>query len=188
VLARNCAAMDFLKSDCTHLLFIDVDILDPQVTEHVERMLGHDEAIVGGLYCKKQEDKVSWVCNALDDRPPEDERGLLSLRHIGTGFLLIKREVFDKMIEVACKFYESSDNILYYEDESNKPMYDFFDMPRQRDAGGKMRKVSEDWHFCNVARELGFKVWGDTKVLLFHIGTVTFPLKSQSTRKKINVL
>ena len=178
VLARNVAAADLLKkSDFTHLMFMDVDILDPQCMEHVERMLSHDEAIVGGMYPKKDERKLVWVCNALPERPPPDERGLLSLRHIGTGFLLIKREVFEKMIE------EFGDQIGYLEDETDRPLWDFFDMPR---VDG--RKISEDWHFCNKARELGFKVWGDTKVLLMHIGTAVFPLRHQMERKVINVV
>ncbi len=182
VLARNAAAADFLKGDCTHMMFIDVDILDPQIVNHVERMLSHDEALVGGLYPKKDERKVTWVCNALDDRPPEDERGLVSLKHIGTGFMLIKREVFERMVE------EWGDQIGYLEDETERPLWDFFDMPRQKDASGKMRKMSEDWHFCNRTRELGFKVWGDTRVLLMHIGTAVFPLRHQSERAKINVM
>jgi hypothetical protein len=176
-LARNTSAADFLKSDSTHLMFMDVDILDPRCADHIERMLGHDEALVGGLYPKKDEKKLTWVCNALPDRPPEDERGLISLRHIGTGFMLIKREVFERMID------DHGDKIAYLEDETDRPLWDFFDMPR---VDG--RKLSEDWYFCNVARQLGFKVWGDTKVLLMHVGTAVFPLRHQATRGTINVL
>ncbi len=176
-LARNTASADFLKSDSTHIFFIDVDILDPQIAMHIERMLGHNEAIVGGFYPKKDEKKLTWVCNALPDRPPEDERGLLSLRHIGTGFMLIKREVFEKMIETM------GDKIAYIEDETDRPLWDFFDMPR---VDG--RKLSEDWYFCNVARQIGYKVYGDTKVLLMHIGTAVYPLRSQAERTKINVI
>lgn len=176
-LARNTASADFLKGDCTHLMFIDVDILDPQISAHIARMLSHDEALVGGMYAKKDEKKLTWVCNALPDRPPEDERGLISLRHIGTGFMLIKREIFERMIE------EWGDQIGYLEDESDRPLWDFFDMPR---VDG--RKISEDWHFCNKSRELGYKVWGDTKVLLMHVGTALFPLRHQMVRTTINVM
>jgi hypothetical protein len=75
------------------------------------------------------------------------------------------------------------DKIGYLEDETDRPLWDFFDMPR---VDG--RKLSEDWYFCNVARELGFKVWGDTKVLLMHVGTAVFPLRHQATRGTINVI
>ena len=176
VLARNTAAADLLKGNCSHILFLDADILDPQCPEHIQRMLDHDEDIVGGIYYKKQEEKAVPVCNALDDRPPEDERGLIPLRHIGTGFLMIKREVFEKMIE------EWGDQIGYLEDETERPMWDFFDMPR---VDG--RKMSEDWHFCNKARELGYTVYGDSGVLLQHIGTAIFPLRHLVKRKKIDL-
>ena len=181
-LARNAAAADFLMGDSTHILFLDVDILDPQVSMHVERMLSHGEAIVGGFYAKKDEKKLTWCCNALPERPAPDKRGLMALRHIGTGFLLIKREVFEKM------FSELHGEISYYEDETDRLLWDFFDMPRKVDAGGKRRKISEDWHFCNTARDMGFKVWGDTHVTLMHIGTALFPLQHQASRKKINVI
>lgn len=181
VLARNTAAADFLKSDCTEILFLDADILDPQCAEHIERMLSHDVDLVGGLYSKKHENQLQWVCNALPDRPPEDERGLLPLRHIGTGFMLIKRCVFEKMIETF------GNQIAYLEDETDRPLWDFFDMPRIEG-----RKKSEDWWFCEQARDLGFTVYGDTKVLLRHIGTAVYPLKSQVEKsqlalKKVNV-
>lgn len=182
VLARNAAAADLLKGDATHILFLDADIVDIQCSQHIERMLSHDVDIVGGLYCKKTDSPGPiWVCNALDHRPPEDERGLLPLRHIGTGFLLIKREVFEKMIE------EDGDRIGYLEDETNRPMWDFFDMPR---VDG--RKLSEDWHFCNEARRLGYTVYGDTKVLLRHAGGAVYPLKHQVANsnmemKKVNI-
>jgi hypothetical protein len=171
VSARNTAAADFLESKCTHLMFIDADIIF--LAAHIERLLSHDEAIVGGLYPKKCEGPMKWVCNALPERPPIDERGLLPLRHIGTGFMLIKRVVFEAMLQV------ESDKLLYYEDEIDRPLWNFFRMPLTVDDKGKPRLVSEDWNFCNVARERGFKVYADTNVILKHIGTVVFPLKTQ---------
>jgi hypothetical protein len=41
------------------------------------------------------------------------------------------------------------------------------------------RYISEDWFFCDRARALGYTVYGDTKVILRHLGTVQFPLKTQ---------
>jgi len=171
VSARNTAAADFLESKCTHLMFIDADILF--LAAHVEKLLSHNEAIVGGLYPKKCEGPLKWVCNALPHRPPIDERGLLSLRHIGTGFMLIERRVFQSMM--AWRGYE----LRYYEDEIDRPLWNFFNMPLVKDDKGKPRLVSEDWNFCNRVRELGFTVYADTHVILKHIGTAVFPLKTQ---------
>ena len=171
VLARNAASADFLMGDCTHLLFIDADIMFTSL--HVRTMIQRDENIVGGLYCKKHEGTVDWVGNALPSRPPPDERGLVEMKNIGTGFLMIKRIVFEKMAQ------NLGDKIGYLEDEVDRPLWDFFDMPRVADDKGAVRKLSEDWYFCKTARELGFKVYGDTHVILKHIGTAVYPLKHQ---------
>jgi hypothetical protein len=170
VLGRNTAASDFLASDADILGLIDADIVF--TAHHVKTIVSRDEDIVGGLYPKKAQGKIQWVCNALPHRPAPDARGLIELKHVGTGFMWIKRRVFEKMIEAF------GDEITYYEAEIDKLRYDFFDMPRQLDCG-KIRKISEDWHFCNKARELGFKVYGDTRVILRHIGTAVFPLETQ---------
>ncbi len=171
VLGRNSSASDFLESDCTHFLNIDADLIF--TSSHVEKLISDDVDIVDGLYCKKAQGKIQWVCNALPERPPPDKRGLLALKHIGTGFLMIKRSVFERMVE---SFGES---IKYYEAEIDKLRYDFFDMPRELDEKELPRKISEDWHFCNQARKLGFTVYADTKVILRHIGTAVFPLETQ---------
>lgn len=166
VLARNTAATDFLDTDYTHLLFLDADIILKWA--HIERMLSHDVDIVGALYCKKTQGKMQWVCNGLPDRPPVDERGLLPLKHIGTGCLLVKRGVFLAMLE---KYRDEMD---YLEAEIDKQRWDFFPM---RIVNRRM--ISEDWFFCDRARALGYTVYGDTNVLLGHIGTVVFPLDTQ---------
>lgn len=172
VLARNTAASDFLDTDCTHFFTVDMDIIFA-AQQHVERLINDDVDIVGGLYPKKAQGKIQWVCNALPERPKPDERGLLSLKHIGTGFLMIKRCVFEKMVEAF------GEQIKYYEAEINTLRYDFFDMPREPDDEGFVRKISEDYHFCNQARKLGFTVYGDTHVIVRHIGTAIFPLDTQ---------
>jgi hypothetical protein len=169
--ARNALAADFLQTDCTHLMFIDADILFN--AGHIKRLVSHDVDIVGGLYPKKIETKLQWVCNALPDRPPVDERGLLALRHVGTGFMLINRIVFEAFVE------ELGDEIGYMEDEIDRQRWAFFWMPIVADEKGIPRLKSEDWHFCDQARALGFKVYGDTKVLLKHIGDAVYPLEHQ---------
>jgi hypothetical protein len=166
VLARNTAVADFLQTDCTHLLFIDADIVFRK--EQILRLLSHDVDIVGGLYPKKAQGKIKWVCNALPDRPPPEENGLIKLKHIGTGFMLIRRRVFVEMIG------HFGDEIAYLEDEIDRELWNFFPM-----GIVDRRMLSEDWFFCNRARELGFVVYGDTVVLLKHIGTVVFPLETQ---------
>jgi hypothetical protein len=166
VLARNSSACDFMESDCTHFLTIDADVIF--TANHVKMLLENDVDVVGGLYPKKAEGQIQWVCNALPDRPVADERGLLPLMHIGTGFLMVKRAVMQKMLDTY------RDEMSYLEAEINTQKWDFFPM---RIIDNRM--ISEDWFFCNRCRELGYTVYGDTKVILSHLGTVRFPLKTQ---------
>jgi hypothetical protein len=92
--------------------------------------------------------------------------------------MLIRRNVFERMIE------EHGDTLAYFEHEIDRPMWNFFAMPVVKDDKGKPRLESEDWNFCNVARTLGFEVYGDTNVILKHIGTIVFPLKTQITESQ----
>src|SRR4030095_3185671 len=71
------------------------------------------------------------------------------------------------------------DEISYLEDEIDRPRWAFFMMPIVVDEQGKPRLKSEDWNFCDRARDLGFKVYADTKVQLRHIGDAVYPLEHQ---------
>ncbi len=163
-LSSNVAAAKLLKSDCTHLLLVDVDIVVRAAS--VERLLSHDVDIVGAFFPKKKQGKLEWVAQPLPDKPNPDERGLVELKTIGAGCLLIKREVFDAMRDAF--------PIDYKEYETDEPLWDFFPMGVVDD-----RYLMHDWYFCHRAAKIGYKIYGDTKVQLGHIGNVMFPLESQ---------
>jgi hypothetical protein len=165
-LARAILAERFLRTDCSHLLFIDSDIIFD--SEQLARITSHDLDIVGGIYAKKQRE-VEWVYNSLPDKTVQpDENGLLRLDKIGPGFLLIKRGVFERMIEVYGK------EIGFKHDEDGRQMWEFFSIGVHRPSN---RWFSEDWWFCQRARDMGYDVYGDTKCVVGHLGTVEFPLK-----------
>ncbi len=170
-LSSNGAAAKMLIENYTHLLLWDVDIVPKP--EHLARLVAHDEDIVGGMFPKKKQGNIEWVCNALSHRPEPDKRGLLELLNIGAGFLLIKRGVFEAMMDVFGK------EIGYKDYVTNDQLWDFFSIGVVND-----RMLTHDWYFCHRARQLGYKIWGDTKVILGHIGNVTFPLESQMTKVK----
>ena len=156
--ARIVAANRFLETDCTHLLTIDSDIVNWNGM-HVQQLIAREKAIVGGFYMKKQKEQV-YVCSPLKVGEPvePDAEGLIELRRIGTGFLLVKREVFERMKE---KWRDSETFI----NQQKKEMFNFYPM------GVVNREyVSEDWYFCDRARELGYRIYGDTKVTLGHLG------------------
>lgn len=159
--SRNVLAAEFLKSDCTHLLFLDTDLIFSP--EHVARLVSHDLPIVAGLYPKKQRE-LAWVCNLLPGEQP-DANGLQRIRYAGTGCLLVKREVFLRMIE-------AHPEIAYQPDTGEEgTKWDFFSV-----GVHKGRYLSEDWYFCQRALDLGYNVVADTRVVLKHVGEMIYPV------------
>src|SRR5271154_3601763 len=118
--ARNVLTHQFLESKATHLMWIDSDIGFNAMD--IVSMLISDRDIVCGIYPKKE---VDWarVAQAVEAGvPPEELRnhaglfavkllddsaagvaadsdGLLEIAAGGTGFMLIKRGVFDTLSE-----------------------------------------------------------------------------------------
>lgn len=173
--ARNSLTRQFLDSDCTDLLFIDSDL--KFTTRDVERIMSHPEEVVGGMYCKKQEGTPQLVINPVPDRPGEQTAsGLIEVRYVGTGFLRVRRSVFEKMIAA---FGES---IAYKLDPDHKiTEYDFWHVGvchfEKNDY--PTRYLSEDWWFCEMCKRIGVKVWADRGILLRHTGQATYPLGYQ---------
>jgi hypothetical protein len=170
--ARNSLTWDFLESDCSQLLFLDTDLLFSP--EHVARIMRHQEPVVGGLYPKKQDGKVAWVCNACAAETVVRPDGLQEVRYAGTGFLRVAREVFERMI------LAYGEQIRYTPDHApDQLQYDFWSVGTYRYPDGFRRYLSEDWYFCQRWLDLGGKVWLDTRTVLKHVGQAVFPLRSQ---------
>lgn len=167
--ARNNLAAEFLKSNCTHLLFIDCDIaFEPWM---IQRLLKHDKPLVCGMYPLKQV-KPGWVLNLVPGEQVEPN-GLCKVRESGTGFMLIKREVFVKMAEAFPEIeYTPDDN-----EQGAHKRYDFFSVGVYVDTVTKKRRyLSEDYYFCQRWRDMGGDVWLDTRIRAKHIGRAVYPL------------
>lgn len=170
--ARNSLTYAFLKSDCTHLLFIDSDLVFSG--EQIKKLIDHDLPVIGGFYPKKKEGPIEWVCNAFKDKLEPAENGLQEVRYIGTGFIMVKREVFEKMIA------EYGSKIAYAPDHNPKEIeHDLWPVGTYTDKTGFTRYLSEDWNFCQRWLDMGGKVFGDARVILKHIGHASYPLQSQ---------
>lgn len=171
--ARNNIAAEFLRSDYTHLLFIDADI--DFRAEHVTALLEHDREIVCGLYPKKVFGDPQWVINTLPGEQKQYEDGPLSeVKYAGTGFMLIARNALEKIIAAHPELHYLADT-----DESGEGARDRWDIFGDPVIDG--RKLSEDWYFCHLWRELGGKIWVDRRVHLGHIGQLRFPTVDEST-------
>lgn len=171
--SRNTITANFLATDATHLLWLDSDLIFGP--EHVKRILTHGVDVVGGFYPKKAQGPIQWVVNAMDGgvESPISTNGLQEVKYVGTGFMLISRVVFESMIA------KHGGEIGFTADETGRQEYDFWSVGVKQFPNGTRRYLSEDWFFCQRWRELGGKVWADTKIVCKHVGQAVYPLKSQ---------
>lgn len=168
--ARNTLTAKFLHTkESTHLMFIDADIgWEPW---HLLVMLDAQKDVIGGLYPMKSL-PVKWCVNGLPGVEEDPNSNLIEVSKTGTGFLLIKREVFEKLdAHPATKPFA---NDIGLDPVLNQYMKTYFDT-----AVREGRYYSEDWTFCENWRDLGGQVWVDKRVLLRHTGTYTFDANSQ---------
>ena len=167
--ARNTLVAKFLNNpDSTHLMFIDADIgWEPW---HLLVMLNRDVDVIGGLYPMKTL-PVKWVVNGFDGAETGPD-GLQEVSKTGTGFMLVKRQVFEKLNEhPAVKPFANDIGLPKELDQHLKTYYDT--------AVRENRYYSEDWTFCENWRDLGGKIWVDKRVLLRHTGSYVFDFAAQ---------
>ena len=172
--ARNTLTAKFLHNkDSTHLMFIDADIgWEPW---HLMVLLDRQVDVIGGLYPMKSL-PVKWCVNGFDGAE-EGANGLQEVTKTGTGFLLIKRDVFEKLdAHPAVKPFINDIGLPV---ELNPHMKTYFDT-----AVRENRYYSEDWTFCENWRDIGGKVWVDKRVLLKHTGTYVFDFATQDNLYK----
>ena len=86
----------------------------------------------------------------------------------GTGFMLIKREVFETM-KPHVKSY-INDVIDLGKNLNQDRIYEFFPVFIDEQE----RLLSEDYAFCRKARDIGYKVYAAPWVQLGHFGTYLF--------------
>jgi FkbM family methyltransferase len=126
---RNRLTATFLKSDCTDLLLADCDLIFS--ADHIVKMAAARQKVIGGFYPKKQEGAVEWVVNYLPGIQTTRPDGLHPLKYVGSGFIMVAREVFEKMIE-------AYPEIRFREDYADREIaYDFWSMGNYRDAEGE---------------------------------------------------
>lgn len=197
--ARNYLVDEFLRAEgFTHMLFIDADIhFDPR---DVIALLALDRDIVGGPYPKKS---IKWhaVREAIKRNPEIDSSELekvagdfvfnpapgtekfsvvepIEVLEIGTGFMLINREVFTKMAAAFPMIHYKPDHVGQANFDGTRYIHAYFDtVIDTKDSitgGGSDRYLSEDYMFCQMWRRIGGKIWLCPWMKTHHIGTYAF--------------
>lgn len=182
--ARNMCANIFLKSEATHLLFIDADIQFH--ADQVIKMIKTNKDFVCGIYPKKKIDWDKVKMFAIQGAPVEnlqglanewlfeptleaiaDEQGLLEIERAGTGMMMISRRVFETLSDKVDSFNlvaPVQSNVKFDVDNKYK---EFFYTSKHPETN---IFLNEDFTFCNLWKSTGGKIYGAPWVRLKHIG------------------
>ncbi len=196
--ARNYLVDEFLRTDYTHMMFIDSDIhFDPN---DVIALLALDKDVIGGPYPKKS---INWgnvaeTARKNPDLNPKELENLvgeyvfnvvkgtqqfqvsepLQVMEIGTGHMMIKRQVFEKLAEAFPNIRYKPDHVGQAHFDGSRYIHAYFDtVIDTKDSyigGGSDRYLSEDYMFCQMWRKIGGEVWLCPWMKIAHIGTYQF--------------
>tara|TARA_B110000503_G_scaffold128289_1_gene199053 strand:- start:1098 stop:1952 length:855 start_codon:yes stop_codon:yes gene_type:complete len=196
--ARNYVADEFMRSDCTHLVFIDSDIaFDPRDVLGLIAIQVSDPAkynVVCGPYPKKtiawekikravelgkadespfalENYTADYVFNPINKLDSFNLADPLEVGEAGTGFMCIPRSTFEKYAETYPEYSYKPDHIRTDNFDGSREITAYFDCiidPKTK------RYLSEDYFFCQKSREAGMQVWMCPWMQINHIGSYIF--------------
>lgn len=102
------------------------------------------------------------------------QRRPVEIEYAATGFVAIHRDVFEAMLAGEFRDADGTHRIHECTKGGGVPFYPFFSPFTLKDSEGAHHYLSEDWAFCERARQLGFKVWMDESIILQHMGWYPF--------------
>ena len=133
--ARNTLVAQFLDQcdknpeEHTHLMFIDADISFP--AQSILRMIDYDKDIVTGVYPRKsidwvgmkervkkgdfelmEEKSLGYNINMAHPESIQMDKGFIEVLDSATGFMLIKKEVFYKLMKAYPYLKYTTDQII----------------------------------------------------------------------------
>ena len=160
--ARNICVDNFLKTECTDLLFVDADLSFED--DAMLKIIEHDRAIVAGAYRLKQVAElytstvIDWEVN--NNNCKEEETGLVWVKSAPAGFMRVQRHVFEKMK----KHYDMKPD--------HWGVHHFFETGMKVFNDGQW--WGEDTAFCKKWRDMGGQIMVEPRLNFTHIGNQDF--------------
>jgi len=186
--ARNTLTEMFLRTYDDYLLFIDSD--EGFDAAAVVKMIEEDVQLIGAAVpmkginwnrvrsaAKEEKTDLSKFTSIYNVNKSSEQKEILKnnpkniveVDYIGTGLMLIHRDVFQKLKEFTPSYRSdqmSSGGISYGE-----TVYDFWKTDIDPDSN---RLWSEDYNFCNMWKRVGGKIYLAPYVKVVHVGTYWF--------------
>lgn len=169
--SRDLIAAIFLsRPQLTHLLWIDADIGFSPL--NVGRLLGADKDCIGARCPLRTLQRIHGASNVhhLREGTKVSDEGFCEVEAIGTGFLLIRRAVFERLLAKYPELKRKPDPTFPDSRKIAPHYYGFHEMIV--DGGG--RQLGEDISFCRRVREMGGKIYCDMQAELTHTGVHVF--------------
>jgi hypothetical protein len=186
---RNLCVSSFLNSEhkYSHLLFIDADI--NFTPESIFEMIALDREVIAIPYPMKtiNWDKVDRLSKEIKYKNSTElstlgftypikvadtsniivQNNVIEVTHAPTGCMLIKRQVFDKMIEKYPHLEIYQPTILNGEETKTNNLYNFFDTFHDLES---KKYYGEDFGFCQKWRDIGGKCYCYINRFITHVG------------------
>jgi hypothetical protein len=195
--ARNYCVDEFLRSDATHLMFIDSDIgFNPQdvIALLALQTEESDYDVIGGPYPKKciswEKIKIAVDKGFADEDPSKLEKFVgdyvfnpkggmkeipigqpVEVMEMGTGFMMIRRKTFDVYKEKFPELSYKPDHVRTEAFDGSREIHAYFDCII--DPVSK-RYLSEDYMFCYNVDKANMKVWLCPWMSMNHVGSYIF--------------
>jgi hypothetical protein len=195
--ARNYCVDEFMRSDATHLMFIDSDIgFNPQDVIALMALMTDesDYDVIGGPYPKKC---ISWekIKLAVDKGVADEDANTLEkyvgdyvfnpkggqkeiplgepveVLEIGTGFMMVRKETFTKYAAAYPELSYKPDHVRTEHFDGSREIHAYFDCIIDPES---KRYLSEDYNFCYHAQKIGLRVWFCPWMQLQHVGSYIF--------------
>jgi len=188
---RNYVVHEFIELKFSHLLFIDSDVYGFE--DVAIKLLESNYDVCGGIYPIKEINEFMYHCNIMEKLPfqkahkeacdfnintskpipqlieeADKNNGFVEVDEIATGCMMIKRNVFLKMIEA---YPERNFAPLSNSEFMGRSLYNFFDSfihPKTK------YYLSEDYGFCYLWKAIGGSVHAEITTKLNHIGEFVY--------------
>jgi hypothetical protein len=184
----NLMTMFLDDPTATHFLFVDADIgFEP---DQVFRLIESGADVVAGVYPIK---RVNWekaqraietkrtnlpsasLDYVLEINDPDHVavvNGFTRVRYAGTGFLMIRRHVFEKMCAhpayAALQFFREHSLDALAGSPNRFALFECMIDPKTGTY------LSEDFAFCKRWTDIGGEIWADLESHLDHVGPAVF--------------
>jgi hypothetical protein len=195
--ARNYCVDEFMRSGCTHMMFIDSDIgFDPRDVLAMLALQSDDSEydVLAGPYPKKC---ISWekIKLAVDKGVADEDPNVLErfvgdyvfnpkggsgniridqpveVLEVGTGFMMTRRSAFEKFEKAYPQYSYKPDHVRTEAFDGSREIMQYFQAeidPRSK------RYLSEDYWFCQKLIDIGGKIWYCPWMKLQHVGSYIF--------------